>query len=174
MDLRKEEGKATVSHQGTVRGHTATNVLGTKREPKYASHSGLKMGTWREWSVHDKIIYKGFTLHKMCLHVRWLLSPTTALWRISTDQCPLGLDSGEQQQIYRPGVRIPDIRIPIWPLLTKGLFSKGFLCQMSPSVWLQFPPDAGFQAFFHLSRTWFDLLTLFCLKYLWFEWEWPP
>lgn len=36
MDLRKEEGKATVSHQGTVRGHTATNELGTKRETKYA------------------------------------------------------------------------------------------------------------------------------------------
>lgn len=70
MDFWKEEGKATVSHQGTVRGYTATNELGTKRETKYASYSGFKMGTWREWTVHDKILRKGFTLHKMCLHVR--------------------------------------------------------------------------------------------------------
>lgn len=148
-------------------------IYGTKRDSKYASHRGFKMGTWREWSVHDKIIYKGFTLHKMCVHVSWVLSPPAAFWRLSIDQCPLGLASGKQQQTYRAGVRILDIRIPIWLLLTKGLFSKQFLCQMVPSVWLQFPPDAWFQAFFHIFGTW-DVSILLCLKYLWFEWEWPP
>lgn len=48
MNLKKEERKATVSHQGTVRRHTATNELGTKRETKYASDSGFKMGTFMQ------------------------------------------------------------------------------------------------------------------------------